>query len=184
MRESTLTSAPKTVTNTSVPTITTDDVIIVSHPLPCCENRGSVPDEHDVSLSRDCFTLVTIVPILCEERGCDGHEVRNAAGLAVLPWHYLVIDLPYDSAFADIRAGREVRMWLTPSALEIDHSNSSHPLNRLPKTSVRLVVETTMRPLSLSTPTTRSCTSKGFDANPPMSGVNPINRSLVMKTAP
>lgn len=37
--ESTLPSTLKTVTNTSVPTITTDDVIIVSHPLPYYESR-------------------------------------------------------------------------------------------------------------------------------------------------
>lgn len=67
---------------------------------------------------------------------------------------------------------------------EYSYSNSSHPLRRLPKTSVRFVVETRISPLSFSTPTMRSCTSKSFDEKPPSNGVNPINRSLVMKTAP
>ena len=40
---------------------------------------------------------------------------------------------------------------------EYSYSNSSHPLRRLPKTSVRFVVETRMSPLSFSTPTMRSC---------------------------
>ena len=64
------------------------------------------------------------------------------------------------------------------------YSNSSHPLSRLPKTNVRLVVDTRMSPLSCPTSTIRSCTSKGFEEKLPSSGVNPMTRSLVMNTAP
>ena len=120
----------------------------------------------------------------CVKKGCDVREVRNAKvpgdSVAALSGPRLLLR----RRFADIPPGREVRIWLTPSALGLVYSNSSHPLKWLPKTSVRLVVETRMRPFSLSTPTIRSWTSNGFEAKPPSKGVNPINRSLVMKTAP
>lgn len=187
--ESPLTSAPKTPTNTSVPTITTDDVIIVAPPPSCWHSymgvrRGSVSAYHDASLSRGGFSPITVVSILCKDKECDAREGRNATvpggSVVALSGPRLLLR----RRFADCRTGSGGRMWLTPSALELDHSNSSHPLKRLPKTSVRSVVETRMSPLSFSTPTMRSCTPNDFDANPPSSGVNPIKRSLVMKTAP
>jgi hypothetical protein len=62
------------------------------------------------------------------------------------------------------------------------HSNSSHPLNPLPKTGVRRVVDKEMSPLSLSTPTICSCTSSIVDVKPPSSGVNPAKRNHIVLT--
>ena len=64
------------------------------------------------------------------------------------------------------------------------HSNSSHPLRRLPKTSVRLLVVTMTRPFSLSNRVMCSWMPSAFEEKSPSREAKPTSRSFVTNTAP
>ena len=74
--------------------------------------------------------------------------------------------------------------YTTKSAMPKRYSNSSHPLNRLPNTSVRVLVVTMMRPFSLSNRVMSSWTPSAFVEKSPSREAKPTSRSFVTNTAP
>lgn len=103
---------------------------------------------------------------LCWRYSNDGNPVNDANAQG--RWWTSPSAIPVGLVVEIFSAARAVFAF-APSPVRVRRlaycSNSSHPLMRLPKTSVRWFVVTVMSPCALSTCLMCSCTPSGFEEN-------------------